>query len=345
MKAENVLLEYGGPGVGKTTLLAQIAADVHKRYGLKSRIISADGGGDKAFVPLKRAGIVDFWPIDQWDEASCFYTLKQAAKGWWPESVDEPNSPLVPPTAVVRPCSKCLGDSGASGLSMVAVCKSCGHKFASGEVLKRETRAINGMESVGFVGFEGLTAFGNMLMSRLKIADPTGGRSIKDEGTTISASGQQHYGDAQSTLEEMVRSSKNIPVKVVAWTALEIRGGDDFGKPVFGPKLPGKALTETCIAWFTDVMHVDQQPRLQGTSEARDKDGIPILDRKIYLAKHYPADAKPYGFAAKSSPPLEGGMPVVLDFAAEGNTMTRFFDELEKAYQKAQEKVLGTKGA
>jgi hypothetical protein len=341
MTPVNVRLLYGGPGAGKSTLLAQTVAYMWKTHNLKSRIVGADGGGNKAFLPLINAKICSYWAIDQWDEASCFYTFPQAAKGWWPEDINQPNSKLLPPTKVTKPCPKCGEDSGATLLSTVPKCKSCGIAYGVGEALPKKVELTNGMEEVGYVAFEGLTALGNILMNRLKIVDPTGGRLIKDGDVSIAQLGQQHYGDAQGAIQQMVAHSRTIPTRVVDWTALELRGDDGFGKPVYGPKLPGKALTNTCIAWFTDVIHVDALAKMDPTGkEVRDKDGMPIVERKLFLAKHYPADTKPFGFEAKSSPPMEGGMPVVMDMPSTGNTMMRWFEELDRAYKVAEERML-----
>lgn len=338
---ERNILIYGGGGIGKTTRLAEIAAYVYLTFGLKTRVVGADGGGTtSAFGPLIEEGIAEYWPIDQWEEYGIFNIMDLATKGWWPEDPSEPGSILLPPAIRFKPCSSCGKDSGAKGLGMVPKCSSCGKQFAAGTTLRTVSQPINGMEKVGFVAFEGLTAFGDLLLRRLKKVNSDGGRRIEDKlpdgsSFTISAPGQQHYGDAQSYLAQFVTNCRQIPTKIIAWTALELRGEED-GKPLYGPKGPGKALTSTCIPWFTDVLHLDAVAKRgkMGVVE-KDENGQEILDRKLYLAPHFPADAPQFRFAAKTSIPNGGDMPTVIE-----PDMKVFFVELEKANQKAKARLL-----
>jgi hypothetical protein len=338
----SLMLVYAAGGLGKSTLLALTAAHAYKSEGKRTRVVGADGGGTKPFQPLIDKGIVEYWPIDQWDEKSIFANLDFATKGWWPSDLGSINSDLVPPYREWRQCIFCEGDSGAGAVGMVEKCESCKKPFPKGTRLKKKFELLNGMEDVGVYGFEGLTAFGNLLLQRLRKVDPTGGRLIKDEGFNISALGQQHYGDAQTYLAQFVANTRTLPVPIVLWTALELRGDDDgYGKPIYGPKLPGKALTAACIPWFTDVIHLDGQPKKDTSGkEMRDVEGQQTLERKLYLAPHFPPDTKPYGFTAKTSAPLNGGMPTVLDFPPDRNVITTYFEELEKASSKSLDFLL-----
>lgn len=325
------MLLYGQGGIGKSTLLAQAAAYIHKTLGLKTRVVGADGGGTKAFKPLMDSGIVEYCPIDQWDDTSIFNVLDFVTKGWWPADALTPNSELLPPMESYRECPKCLGDTGAVGNAVVAKCGACGVALGVGVRLKKKARLINNFETIGLVAFEGLTAFGNTLLNRLRKVDPTGGRSIKDGDFNISALGQQHYGDAQNYLTQYVANTRLIPVSLVLWTALELRGQDDgYGKPIYGPALPGKKLTALCVPWFTDVIHVDGVPKARGV------DGVEVIERTLFLAPHFPPDTKPYGFVAKSSAPLAGKMPTTIPFGVEGNAMATYFKELDSSYEKAK---------
>lgn len=342
LSPEHIILMYGQGGIGKSTKCAQVAAHVWKTLGLKTRVIGADGGGYKAYKPLMDKGIVQYWAIDTWDERSIFSTLDFATKGMWPADPDVPNSEPLPCKREWRKCDGCGGDTGATGHEMVKECPLCKKKFGAGIILPKVVEPTNGMEEVGCYVFESGTAFGNLLLNRLRKVDPTGGRSIKDGDTTISALGQQHYGDAQNYLAQYIANSRTIPTKVVIWTALELRGNDDgYGKPIYGPAFPGKKLTALCLPWFTDVLHLDGVTRLKNGAPERDENGQEIVDRKIFSAPHFPPDTKPFGFAAKSSAPLGGGMPTVFDCPPTGNPMARYFEELEKAYARAGEALLG----
>lgn len=337
----NVVMVYAQGGMGKSTLGAQAAAYIWKKYGKKTRVINADGGGTvNAHAPLIEKGIVEMWYVDRWDEKSTFYTLEKASEGWWPEDVNEPNSPLVAPYQSYKECPSCKKDVGARGFNLPKNCASCGTPLAAGTFCRTRTILSPEFDSIGAVEFEGFTSFGDLLMRRLTQINPEGGRSINDEGFKISAPGQQHYGDAQAHLGKYVAKSKNIPVSLVLWTALENRGDDD-GKPAYGPKGPGNALTVACIPWFTDVLHLDGIPKMQGSSIVKDENGMEVIARKLFLAPHYPPDNKLYQFRAKTSSTLEGGMPNVLDFPPKGNTFAAFMNELEAAKAKAGEAMLG----
>jgi hypothetical protein len=61
-----------------------------------------------------------------------------------------------------------------------------------------------------------------------------------------------------------------------------------------------------------------------------------VLDRKLYLAPHFPSDSPGARFAAKTSAPHGGDMPLVLDC-----DMEVFFAELTKAFDKAKKRMLG----
>lgn len=332
----NILI-YGGGGIGKSTRVAEVAAWMWKKHGKKSRVAGADGGGTtSALQILMDEGIVSYWPIDQWDEKSIFMTLDLATKGYWPEDVNTPNSALIPPCTEMKLCPFCGGDSGAKGLTMTPKCAACGKPFPPGMVLKMIREPKGEFKDVGMVGFEGLTSFGDLLLQRLRKVDPSGGRSLQDGDFKISSAGMQHYGDAQNYIKQYVSNVRLIPVPVVVWTALELKADDD-GKPIYGPALPGKKLTALCIPWFTDVLHLDAVAKRDPTGKLmKDGNGQEILERKLFLAPHFPPDAPAQRFAAKTSSPHGGEMPLMID-----PDMKIFFSELEKAFVKAREKLLG----
>lgn len=331
----NILI-YAAGGIGKSTLLATAAAYVWKTFGKKTRVINADGGGtSSAFQGLMEEGIVDLWHVDQWDSRSIFLILDLATKGWWPVDPTVPNSPLQAPSREWKECPLCNNDSGAKPLTAVAKCISCGKDIPSGVNMKFHRDPINGLEEVGLVAFEGFTSFGDLFMRRLKNVDSGGGRVITDGEFKVNAPGMQHYGDAQAQLQQLIANVRTIPVDLVMWTALEMKSDED-GKPLYGPKGPGKALTATCIPWFTDVLHLDAFPKMNGNLSVKNPDGTEALERRLFLAPHFPPDNKVFKFAAKSSAPtFGGGMPLSIE-----PDMRKFFPLLEEAFKKAKEELL-----
>lgn len=341
----NVMMIYGQGGMGKSTLGAQLAAHTWKTTGKKTRVVNMDGGGTaNAYAGLLEKGIAEIWSVDQWDEKSLFLTLDLATKGHWPEDPTEPNSPLLPPFSKWKECPSCKGDVGAKGFALPPKCTSCGTALAAGTFCRTRTTYANGFDAVGAVVFEGFTSFGEALLRRLRTINPEGGRTIEDKAADggvfkVSAPGQQHYGDSQAYLGQFVANTKSIPVSRVLWTALENRGEEE-GKAVFGPKGPGQALTTTCVPWFTDVIHLDGLPKMQNGMVVKDANGLEVVERKLFLAPHYPPDNKLFLFRAKTSAPLTGGMPTILDFPATGNTFTKLLGLIEEAKLKAGEEML-----
>ena len=342
---KNVTLIYGQGGMGKSTLGAQLAAYTYKTTGKKTRVVNMDGGGtENAYSVLLEKEIATIWHLDRWDEKSLFLTLDLATKGWWPEDPSEPNSPLLPPFSKWKECPSCNKDVGAKGFALPPKCSTCGAQLAAGTFCKTRTTYANGFDAVGAVVFEGFTSFGESLLRRLRTINPEGGRTIDDkagDGSVfkISAPGQQHYGDSQAYLGQFVANSKTIPTDRVLWTALENRGEED-GKSVYGPKGPGQALTTTCIPWFTDVIHLDGVAKSEKGLIVKDANGMEVVERKLFLSPHYPADNKLFLFRAKTSAPLSGGMPTVLDFPASGNTMEKLFQLIDEAKKKSGEEML-----
>jgi hypothetical protein len=342
---DNVVMLYGQGGMGKSTLGAQLAAYTYKTSGKKTRVVNMDGGGTRnAHASMIAKGISEVWDLDQWDDKSLFLTLDLASKGWWPEETSEPNSPLLPPFIKWRECPSCQKDVGAKGYALPAKCASCGTTLAAGTFCRTKTTYANGFDAVGAVVFEGFTSFGEALLRRLRTINPEGGRTVDDKQADgsifkISAPGQQHYGDAQAYLAQYVANSKTIPTGKVLWTALENRGEEE-GKQIYGPKGPGQALTTTCVPWFTDVIHLDGVPKTQNGLIQKDANGQELVERKLFLAPHYPADNKLFLFRAKTSAPLAGGMPTTLEFPPTGNTMERLFGLIDAAKQKAGEEAL-----
>ncbi len=325
VQPEHLMLLYATGGAGKSTFLAQLAAHVWKTHQLKTRIVGADGGGTKAFQVLIRRGIVDYWPIDMWD-ADIWTAINLATKGWWPEDTGIPNSKLLPPYEAHRLCPFC-----SAHLQGPAACAACHKAIPPGTAIKQDLEPQNGFEAVGAYGFESLYALGDIAMRRLKVSDK-GALEIKDEmgGEILRQSALHHYGIVQDKMHEWVGNTRRMPVHTVVWTTLELRGNDDgYGKPIYGPVLVGKKLTALCSPWFTDVIHLELEPG------ERDAKGLQEVKRVLYLADHFPADTKPYGFVAKTSVP---GIPTRIP--AEGNAAARYFEEVERAYQK-QEEVLG----
>ncbi len=356
---EHILLAYASGGAGKSTLLAHLAAYVWKKYGKKTRVVGADGGGTKPFQILIEKGIVEYWPIDLWDK-DIWTVFDLATKGWWPSDLKIPNSKLLPPYREHWLCPHCHHRTKGVG-----TCDACKKTIPAGMLAEKELEPMHGFENVGAYGFESIAAWTFLIMDRLRVvAKPEDAFAITDSDSTqlIKQSAQNHYGIAQNYIQKWVGNTRRLPVWAVMWTTLELRGGDDgYGKPVYGPALPGKKLTALCTPWFTDVIHLELEAKddewvcydstCPGTVKAtvRGVDAVPTcpkckgpvnprVDRVLYLADHYPPDTKPFSFKAKTSVP---GMPVRMAAPRAGNTMTEYFRLVEEAYARQEKQLLG----
>src|SRR5262249_60698279 len=75
----NTLLIYGATGTGKTREIGALALDVWKRYGKKTRLISADGGGWGTIQDYVDAGLIA--PINISDAATPLTLLRRLRRG------------------------------------------------------------------------------------------------------------------------------------------------------------------------------------------------------------------------------------------------------------------------
>ncbi len=324
----HLMLLYGAGGGGKSTLLAQMAVHVWKTFGKKTRIIGADGGGTKPFQVLMKKGLVEYWPIDLWDH-DLWITYDRASQGWWPEDVNVRNSKLLPPYKEHDLCPYCKGRT-----TKIDRCSSCSKPIPPGNTIRTELEPLYGAETVGAYGFESIAALGFNVMQRLRECD-TEGKLVKDKDSAekVATSEQSHYGIAQNYLQKWIGNTRRLPAWAVIWTTLELRGNDDgYGRPIYGPAFPGKALTAKCTPWFTDVIHLELEPE-----EKKEADGTQRVNRVLYLADHFPADVKPYSFKAKTS---VGGLPIRIPAPVGVNTMSTYFKLVDEAYER-QEKELG----
>lgn len=92
-------------------------------------------------------------------------------------------------------------------------------------------------------------------------------------------------------------------------------------------------MTSQAIPWFTDVIHLELEADASRTAA-----GVEILRRRLFMAKHFPSDTKPYGFEAKTSVTT---MPPVLDWVEGKNGAEIFFTEQKKALDRATKALLG----
>src|SRR5262249_18486449 len=99
---------------------------------------------------------------------------------------------------------------------------------------------LHGADKVGLWVGESLTAFGQIMLQRLRDTNPEGGAVIPDKGEDgvvfkIGQPGKQHYGIAQSYMRQFMAKVRRNPAPLKIFTALERKSEEDGGQPIYGP--------------------------------------------------------------------------------------------------------------
>jgi len=256
---------YGVPGAGKTTQAQELAKYVHRKLGKKIRLASTSGGGWTSIQPAIDIGIIVPAYLRGRDHA--VETMDQITRGYWPENVDDPKSPMLPPDK-----QKDYGDIG-------------------GYVFDGITESADWMMEK----LNAAEARGEIKISALSIR-------FQDGKTQYGSPAMAHYGLVQSRITGFIAQSRTLADMYLLWTALELKATDDNSRlPLYGPDVIGRAKTASSPAMFANTLHLyltgagglKKGPvirRLYLTTHFED-DGIP------YLAKnrgHYYAPLPEY---------------------------------------------------
>lgn len=328
-------LLYGSSGTLKTTNIGKAALWAHKKYGKPTRLVSADGGGWQPIESLVSAGIVIPWMIR--DHDNLIETIDRACQGYWPEDAENPKSRLMSPF-IIRysgKCPKCGEEASSAKPIQQFPCPKC--KTITNATMSRAANPANDLSTIALICFEGLTSFGDAILSRLLESkaslsqDPS---YVWKEGETDYAGGNMTYfGFLQQRLPEFVSKTNSLPVEKVIWTALEGRGIDEASKaPMFGPLFTGgtgaQKLTGKAGAWFGNMLHFEAVE----TQKAADKGTVDIeIEHRMYLRPHAEPTSKAM-FHCKTRAPFQ--------FAKElPNFMTpdvgELYDKIDEMQQRA----------
>lgn len=85
-------LIYGATGTYKTSNIGRAALYAYEKYGLKTRLVSADGGGWEPIQSLVDAGIIQAWAIRT--RPHCIEAIDLACQGYWPRDPADSQSPI-----------------------------------------------------------------------------------------------------------------------------------------------------------------------------------------------------------------------------------------------------------
>ena len=298
---------YSGWGIGKTSLLYDLAKFLWVEKGLRTLVYTSDTGGAGPLAAGVSAGAIEVVYTDLYTKNQ-FNMMDLVVQGFAPP---EKGAPLKAWKKV---------DFKKEGYG--AVCIEGLTSWGQGIMRWAGDKHAQGVQI-------GMMKTGEGMLFKDGEDEKGGG------GSKYGLNTQVHYGIAQQELARKVAEAKKLwsELDLVVWTALETKvelkkdqnlGLD--GKPMaYGPMMPGQAATAQCGSWFTDVLHLDVvDPKKQ-------PDGTILGERKLFLGPHYGAgDPTPY-FAKVSVSP-DGKMPSCIN-----PSFATYFSELDKALKKASE--------
>ena len=93
--------------------------------------------------------------------------------------------------------------------------------------------------------------------------------------------GRAAYGELNSTMQELIRSFRDIPGKHVYMSAKLEKSQDEMGKMLYNPGMPGKSLTQGLPYFFDEVLAL----RVERDSDGATQRAIMCDSDGMWLAK------------------------------------------------------------
>ncbi len=218
------MMIYSESGDSKTTQLYFLAKWIFQKYGLRSRLISADGGG---YAPFVDSGMIARKEVDVFDISNrklALADLRRLSEGYWPRYKRDGGE-------YFKSDEKCL---------------------TSPEQFKE----------IGAYLIEGASSISKLLLNHISKQEEGVGfkysYKYEEDGYTVGGLQEGHYGLVQKELHSLiVQGFEILPVKFVVVTALVGKGETKRkGETVYGPQAAGNALTPEIPSWFMDCFHL-----------------------------------------------------------------------------------------
>jgi hypothetical protein len=343
---------YGASGTTKTSQIGRAALWALKKYGKRTRLVSADGGGWEPLDPLVREGIIVPWAIRT--REARIEAMDKACQGYWPSDLDNAASPLEPPTVIAYElrCRRCIHEGKpkliygpATAQPRGVICPTCKAATVGSGPNDLELKALqyanprNDLREFALYGIEGLTSFGDTILEHLmgKRASLSQDPSFTwvDGDTGYSGGNMTYYGFAQNRLYEWVMKSHMIPfIEKVIWTALEGKGEEEGTKiPIFGPSIAGKKATGKASQWFGNTLHLES---VQETGAADDNKQLKITNKIIMYVRNHADGLTRIPFQAKVRAPfqLAHELPDFVD-----PDIAKLYDKLEEMKQRVEKQL------
>jgi phage nucleotide-binding protein len=104
----------------------------------------------------------------------------------------------------------------------------------------------------------------------------------------IAKDGRAAYGELNTTMQELIRSFRDLPGKHVYMSAKLEKSQDEMGKLLYNPSMPGKSLTQGLPYFFDEVLALRVERDADGNAQRAlmcDSDGLWLAkDRSGKLA-------------------------------------------------------------
>ena len=335
--AKRIECYYGQSGTGKSEALAAVIRQIYEADGLTSRVILGDGSKatyiDNGLLDAGVVELCDFsirpWPLT---------VMAKLCEGYWPADVEDPNSPLVPPTPEVL---RKLGVFGVEGLSV-------GAQYIMGDIqgglAEQSGRGIKiGQDSPVFskdilLDSKGLQVKG----SGPKVLDEKG----KEIAEVFSYGGNPvaHYGYAQRRLLANVERSKAFP-NMVVWTAHERSTQDKVsGEKLVGPEAAGEAITANLPRVFNNTLHFVTASRKKDKKKDDHTEAMVAeldVEYRVYTRDHFHPDGQmfvKYKAVTRGASEKEG-MPAYLTSDTPGRSVLEFYQKLADLRKSRAESI------
>ena len=230
---------YAHSGGGKTTQILEMAKYVYEKFGKKTRLISASGGG---WEPLEREGLIDLGIVEPFDirnRKMALSDVRRLSEGYWPRVVEE--------------------DRGGRKVRV--------RKFDGDDICRVGPAE---WKTIGLVAVECLASIASLLMGHIadtNSAEKVGfNRVTYDEAEfTFGSTDKGHVGLVQRELYRLVvKGFGSLPVEYVMFTSLVGKGEDKrSGDTLYGPDSVGTALTHAIPSWVGDCFHLEIVPNME----------------------------------------------------------------------------------
>jgi len=219
------MILYGESGTSKTSQIYHIAKYIYNKYGKRTRLIAADGGG---YQPILEGGLIELGFVEVFDVTQIsrpYLDLRRLGDGFWPR------------------------DGRFDGTDF---CRTKPDEWKEIGVI-----AIEGITSIARILLNYASNYKDPAGNRMFKVPFT----ISEEEYETSGTDRGHYGVVQNILHELIVQQFNrLPVDYVIYTALVGRGESRVNREtIYGPKATGEALTAELPTWVGDCLHLSRE--------------------------------------------------------------------------------------